>query len=154
MDRRALLEDLRELPRERTMLLPALHLAHDRLGYLPGWAIEAIGAWLHVPKSEVYGAATSYANFRFRPPPRHRIKVCCGAACRVKGSGHLVEKLEEDLGVRLGGTTPSGAISLEKSDCLFACAVGPVVEIDGVTHGRSDEAKLTELIRDLGGGDR
>lgn len=148
MDRQTLTRALQELPRERTMLLPALHLAHDHLGYLPRWAMEAIGAWLRVPKSEVYGAATSYANFRFAPPSRHQIKVCCGAACRVNGSARLLRKLEDSLGIRQGETTKDGQISLEKSDCFFACGVAPIIEIDGVKHGRIGEAKIAGLTKE------
>lgn len=146
MDRQALEQALRELPRERAMLLPALHLAHQQLGYLPGWAMEAVGSWLRVPKSEVSGAATSYANLRFAAPPRHRIKVCCGASCRVNGSAGLLKKLEDNLGICQGTTTPDKNISLEKSDCLFACGVAPVVEVDEVSYGRISEATLAKLM--------
>ncbi len=153
MDRQMLLQALRELPRERTMLLPALHLAQNLLGYLPPWAMKTVGEWLHVPKSEVYGAATSYANFRIAPPPRHRIKVCCGASCRVNGSARLLKKLEDSLGVREGETTADGNLSLEKSDCLFVCSAAPAIEVDGVTQGRTTEAKLIESMRELANGD-
>jgi NADH-quinone oxidoreductase subunit E len=111
--------------------------------------MEEVGSWLRVPKSEVYGAATSYANFRFKPPTPHQIKVCCGAACRVSGSARLVQKLEDNLHTRLGAISSDKSLSLEKSDCLFACGAAPVVMVDEVTYGRVDEGKLAELTDSL-----
>ncbi len=133
---------LAELPRERSMLLPALQRVQAELGYLPLWAQEAVGEYLRVPKSEVYGVATHYPELRPEPAGRHVVRVCGGLSCRVVGAPAILSSLEACLAVPAGHTTTDGSVSLEETRCAFVCGVGPVVEVDGVAHGglSADEA--------------
>jgi len=146
MDEIKLRQALENLPRKRTVLLPALHIVHKEFGFLPEWAMEEVGKWLRVPKSEVYGAATSYANFKLHPPARHEVKVCCGASCWMNGSQHLLKKAEEHLGIEIGERTPDNNVELGKVDCAFVCPRAPVVQIDGVTVGGMTEDELVRAI--------
>ncbi|HEY0580836.1 MAG TPA: NAD(P)H-dependent oxidoreductase subunit E, partial [Chloroflexota bacterium] len=84
MDGEVALEDrIRALPRRRTSLLPALHEVQHAYGWLPGAALELVGAHLRVPKSEVFGIASSFPDFVLQPPPPEGVdRVCTGAACR------------------------------------------------------------------------
>src|SRR5260370_41785118 len=78
------LEDrIRAFPRRRTYLLPALHVVHEIYGWLPGVALELVGGHLRVPKSEVYGVASSFPDFRLSEPSPDHLRVCMGAICRV-----------------------------------------------------------------------
>ncbi|MCL4464501.1 MAG: NAD(P)H-dependent oxidoreductase subunit E [Chloroflexi bacterium] len=147
MNQDKLIAAIKALPRERTMLLPALQIVQGHLGFLPRWAMEEVGQWLHVPKSEVYGAATSYAGLRHHPPPAHQVKVCCGAGCRMNGSDRLVRKAEDALGVSGCEENPGGSIELGKVDCAFVCALAPVVQVDGIAYGRMTEDELDEKIK-------
>ena len=146
MDDNDLRNALQALPCERTMLLPALQMVQGKFGFLPEWAMEEVGKWLRVPKSEVYGAATSYASLRVHPPATHEIKVCCGASCWVNGSGRLLRKAEERLRIRRGERTPDGNLELDKVDCAFVCTQAPVVRVDGIVHGGMTEDELVRVI--------
>ena len=101
-DRRKVLRSAlsEKFPREHGHLLPALHHVQHVLGYLPDWAMEAVGRHLRVANSEVYGAATSYSELSLSPPPRHTLKVCTGLSCWLNGGGDLLDRLSEDLDVQ------------------------------------------------------
>jgi NADH:ubiquinone oxidoreductase subunit E len=119
-----LAERIRGYPRRRTYLLPALHDVQHALGWLPGEALEMVGGHLRVPKSEVYGIASSFPDFNLAEPAEHVIRVCIGASCRMAGTPELRR--------RFGGQPSVG-----QADCLFICGVGPAVEIDGRLTGRA-----------------
>jgi NADH-quinone oxidoreductase subunit E len=122
-------------PREQQLLLPALQRVQEELGYLPLWALEAVGEHLRVPKSEVYGVATHFPELRLEPEGEHVIRVCTGLSCRLLGASAVLANLEAALAVRAGETTPDGKVTLAESHCAFICGVAPVVEIDGIAHG-------------------
>jgi NADH:ubiquinone oxidoreductase subunit F (NADH-binding)/NADH:ubiquinone oxidoreductase subunit E len=109
-------ERIRAFPRRRTYLLPALHEVQHALGWLPATALETVGGHLRVPKSEVYGIASSFPDFRLSEPPEHVTRVCAGASCRVAGAAP-----------KPGEST---------ADCLFICGVAPAMEVDGRLSGR------------------
>jgi formate dehydrogenase subunit gamma len=126
-----LLERIGALPRRRTYLLPALLIAQDDLGWLPDWAIAAVGAHLRVPKSEAYGVASSYPELVLEEPAAHRLRICMGTACRLAGAGALRATAAADF---------PGDVHL--ADCLFVCGVAPAVELDGRLVGRAGERDL------------
>ncbi len=141
-----LMETIKALPREKTMLLPALRIVQNHFGFLPPVAMEEVGKWLHVPKSEVYGAATSYADLEVHPRAKHEVKVCTGASCRMNGSERLMRKAEQVLGIKYQERTSGDNFELDKVDCAFVCGVAPVVKIDGVTYGQMSEDSVAEAI--------
>jgi NADH:ubiquinone oxidoreductase subunit F (NADH-binding)/NADH:ubiquinone oxidoreductase subunit E len=111
------LEDrVRAFPRRRTYLLPALHEVQALYGWLPAEALEVVGGHLRVPKSEVYGVASSFPDFLLEAPT-HATRTCVGASCRL-----------------LGGSSQVDAEA--PVDCLFICGVGPASEQDGELIGR------------------
>ena len=114
---------LARLPRERGQALPALHLLHDLAGYLAPEGLERIGRWLQIPNSDLYAVATSYTEFRSVPAEPNAVGVCRGLSCRLAGADALLDDL------RAAGRR------VEERECLFACAVAPVVQ-DGVVEGR------------------
>src|SRR5438874_8835242 len=133
-------------PRERTWLLPALEEVQRAEHWLSPEALEAVAAHLRVPKSEVWGVASHYPEFRLAPPGRRLVRVCTGVSCRVRGGRELLAACERRLGVRAGQSAPDGAVTLEELDCGFACAVAPVVEIDHAYRGRVTPAALDALL--------
>ncbi|HSD29021.1 MAG TPA: NAD(P)H-dependent oxidoreductase subunit E [Vicinamibacteria bacterium] len=121
---------LAPFPPERTWLLPALQRVQAERGWLAADDLAGVAAHLHVPRSEVYGVATHYPEFRLAAPGRHVVRVCAGVSCRVNGGLGLLAELERRLGIAAGHTTADGEVTLEEADCCFVCSVAPVVEVD------------------------
>jgi NADH-quinone oxidoreductase subunit F len=137
---------LSDFPRERTWLLPALHAAQRAEGWLSSDTLAAVAAHLRVPRSEVWGVASHYPEFRLAQPGRRLVRVCTGLACAARGGERLLARGESRLGVRAGETTRDGALTLEAMDCAFACSVAPVVEADHAYRGRVSDATLDALL--------
>jgi NADH:ubiquinone oxidoreductase subunit F (NADH-binding)/NADH:ubiquinone oxidoreductase subunit E len=133
-------------PRERTWLLPALHVAQHEAGWVSPEALAAIAEHLRVPLSEVYGVATHYPEVRLIKPGARLVRVCTGVSCRLTGGATLLSACETRLGIRAGDTSRDGAVTLEEMDCAFDCAVAPVVEVDGVQVGRVQVPDLPALL--------
>ena len=135
-----------EFPPSRSAAIPMLQSAQAALGYLPRDALLAIGRHLRLAPAVVEGMASFYAQFRFQAPGRHRVTVCTGTACYVRGSGKLMDEIQADLGITSGLTTADGAISLESASCFGACALAPVVVMDGTVNGRVSATSLKTLV--------
>ncbi len=133
-------------PATRSSMIPLLQSAQGTFGYLPRDAMRAIARHLVAPVAQVEGVASFYAQFRFEKPGRHRVTVCRGTACYVRGSGKLMNDLQTDLNVAPGGTTADGKVTLEAVSCFGACALAPVVVINGTVNGRVNAASLKTLV--------
>jgi len=131
-------------------LVPVLQRTQETLGYLSPEALERIARWLRLSENEVFGVATFYAQFRFAPPGRHRLRVCLGTACHVKGGVQMLDTVERRLGAGAGETTADGEYDVERVACLGCCALAPVVTLDDDVHGQMSVLKLQELL-DAGG---
>lgn len=127
-------------------LVPLLQRTQAVLGYLPPDAVQRIARRLRISESEVYGVATFYAQFRFTPPGKHRLRVCLGTACHVKGGVQMLDTLERRLGVHAGETTPDGEYDLERVVCLGCCALAPVVTLDKAIYGQMSVLKLQGIM--------
>jgi NADP-reducing hydrogenase subunit HndA len=117
-------------------LIPVLHEAQEIYGYLPIEVQKKISEGLNVPLSEVYGVVTFYTQFSLNPKGKYKISVCMGTACYVKGSGLILEKLKEKLGLEVGQCTEDGLFSLDACRCIGACGLAPVVMINDDVYGR------------------
>ena len=133
-------------------MIPMLQAAQAALGYLPRDAMQAIARHLVVPPSLVEGVASFYAQFRFNKPGRHRVTVCTGTACYVRGSGKLMDDLQADLKIGSGETTADGAVSLESVSCFGACALAPVVVLDDKVLRQQTSALMKKVIQDISSG--
>jgi len=137
---------LSRFPRERTWLLPALQALQHRDRWLSPEALAEAADHLRVPRSEVYGVATHYPEFRLSRPGRRVIRVCVGLSCRVRGAQDILAACERRLGIAAGVTTPDGAVTLERLDCAFDCAMAPVVEVEGEHHGRVEAGAVDVIL--------
>jgi NADH:ubiquinone oxidoreductase subunit F (NADH-binding)/NADH:ubiquinone oxidoreductase subunit E len=137
---------LSRFPRERTWLLPALHALQHRDRWLSAPALEEAADHLRVPKSEVYGVATHYPEFRLTEPGRRVVRVCVGLSCRARGGLDVLAACEQRLGIAADATTPDGAVTLERLDCAFDCAMAPVVEVEGEHRGRVTPGAVDGLL--------
>ncbi len=126
-----------------------LQAAQAALGYLPSDAMRAIARHLVVPPSLVEGVASFYAQFRFKKPGLHRVTVCTGTACYVRGSGKLLDDMQADLEIESGETTPDGVVTLESVSCFGACALAPVVVLDDKVLRQQTSESVKKVIRDI-----
>ena len=133
---KALLEVIERLKDQKGALMPILQEAQDIYGYLPEEVQRIIAKGLNVPFEEVYGVATFYSQFTLNPKGKHRISVCLGTACYVKGSGEVYARLQKELGIKGGECTPDMTFSLDACRCVGACGLAPVIMIDEEVYGR------------------
>jgi NADH:ubiquinone oxidoreductase subunit E len=134
---------------KREELIPLLQDVQGKLGYLPAEARTAIGKFLNVPESVVFGVATFYAQFYLTRQGKHKIKVCRGTACHVRGGRRIMQAVQRKLGIKPGETTPDYEFSLERVACFGSCALAPVVVVDGKVHGRMTTQKAEQIVKGL-----
>ena len=125
-----------EMKDEKGALMPIMQKAQDIYGYLPYEVQKIISDDMGVPMEKIYGVATFYSMFNLEPKGKYQISVCLGTACYVKGSGLILEKLKEKLGIDNGQFTPDGKFSLDACRCVGACGLAPVMMINGEVYGK------------------
>ncbi|OWK41664.1 complex I 24 kDa subunit family protein [Fimbriiglobus ruber] len=134
-------------PRKQAVTLPALHLVHDELRYVPTAAIEEIAEILDLHPSEVQDTMTFYQFFKEKEADKlgkNRVWVCRGLACMLRGAYELIDHCEHKLGVTCGHRTDDGKITLEFAECIGACEGAPAVLLNDehvmdVTPEKADE---------------
>ena len=136
----------------RGALIAILEEIQARYGYLPAAALQAVCNETGHSLVDVYGVATFYRSFSLTPRGRHLICVCQGTACHVRGAPVIVEELERQLGISSGETTPDHAHTLETVNCLGACALGPIVVVDGQYFSNVGTAKARLILKKAGAG--
>lgn len=134
---------------ERSDLIPILQDAQGVLGYIPGPAMTAIARFLRVPESTVYGVVTFYAQFHLAPQGKHKVEVCEGTACHVRGARRIMRAVQRQLGIGPGETTEDLQFTLERVACLGSCALAPAIVVDGQMHGNVTTAKVDKLFAGL-----
>ncbi|MBR2477053.1 MAG: NAD(P)H-dependent oxidoreductase subunit E [Clostridia bacterium] len=117
-------------------LIPVLHEVQEIIGYLPIEVQKVISEGIDVPMSEIYGVVTFYTQFSINPKGKYKIGVCLGTACYVKGSGDILEKIKQILGIDVGECTEDGKFSLEATRCIGACGLAPVFTVNDDVYGR------------------
>jgi formate dehydrogenase subunit gamma len=127
-------------------LLPILHAIQECFGYIPDAAVLLVAQALNLSRAEVHGVVSFYHDFRSEPAGRHVLKLCRAEACQAYGGDALAARAEERLGVKFGGTTADGRVTLEPVYCLGLCSVSPSAMIDGRVVARLDDNKLDALI--------
>ena len=127
-------------------LMPALQKAQEIYGYLPLEVQKIVAMELNLPMSEVYGVVTFYSQFSLYPKSRYKISVCLGTACYVKGSGDILARIKEILGIEEGESTPDGLFTIEACRCIGACGLAPVITINGDVYGRLTVDDVDEII--------
>ena len=128
-------------------LIPALKESQDICGYLPKQVQRRIADGLSLSPSQVYGVVSFYAFFTTIPRGKHIIRVCLGTACYVKGSKQILEKIEQELGLKVGGITRDRKFSLEAVRCLGCCSLAPAMVIDGDTHALVEPSEAIKIVR-------
>ncbi|VEN72833.1 NADP-reducing hydrogenase subunit HndA [Candidatus Desulfarcum epimagneticum] len=115
--------------------------------WLPKEALERVGEKLDVPLTRVQHIATFYKAFSLVPKGRHEIHICMGTACHVRGAGRALDAIQDQIGIKPGETDPDLKFSLDTVNCLGCCALGPVVEINGKTHGKVAPGQTADVLK-------
>jgi NADH-quinone oxidoreductase subunit E len=114
--------------------------------WLPEEDLRYVAAQLAIPLSKMMALATFYKAFSLKPRGKHIVSVCLGTACHVRGAERIAGAVERELGIHAGETDESLTWTLETVGCLGACALGPIVVVDGEYHGQMTSAKATRLL--------
>jgi NADH-quinone oxidoreductase subunit E len=114
--------------------------------YLPKEALEEVARQTNRSLTDIYGVATFYGAFSLEPRGRHLVSACLGTACHVRGGPAIAEEIERQLGIKAGQTTPDREFSFETVNCLGACALGPVVVVDGHYFPKVTTSKVKGIL--------
>ncbi len=128
------------------ILMQTLQKAQDIFGYLPLEVQQFISDETNIPLADIYGVVTFYTQFTIEEKGKHKIGVCLGTACYVKGSQEIIDKLADELNVKVGQTTEDKLFTLEATRCLGCCGLAPVMVIDEDVYGKVDPKKVPEII--------
>jgi NADH-quinone oxidoreductase subunit E len=132
---------------EETSLLAILQDIQSAFNYLPQKALEEVSRGMNKPLSHIYAIATFYKAFSLKPRGRHSIHVCLGTACHVRGGQRILEYLERKLRVKSGGTSEDLTFTLERVNCLGACAMGPMMVVDQKYIGKVKLVKIDSILK-------
>lgn len=132
---------------EQSSLIQVLLDIQAENNWLPKSALERVAERLDVPMTRIQHIATFYKAFSLVPKGRHQVHICMGTACHVRGAGRLLDTVSEVTGIKAGETDLDLKFSLQTVNCLGCCALGPVVEIDGKTHGKMTPSKTVEVLK-------
>lgn len=114
--------------------------------WLPKEALERVSEKLQVPLTRTMHIASFYKAFSLVPKGRHEVHICMGTACHVRGAKRVLETVEDLTGIKPGETDMEMKFSLETVNCLGCCALGPVIEVDGKTHGKISVSETADVL--------
>ncbi|MGB9630176.1 MAG: NAD(P)H-dependent oxidoreductase subunit E [Thermodesulfobacteriota bacterium] len=117
--------------------------------FLPQEILQEISQRTNIPLTHIFRLATFYNALSIKPRGRHKIDVCLGTACHVRGGERIMNRLERDLGIAKGETTKDKKFTLDSVRCVGCCSLGPVVVIDGNVFGRLTQDKVTGLLKEF-----
>ncbi|HVN57920.1 MAG TPA: NAD(P)H-dependent oxidoreductase subunit E [Bacteroidales bacterium] len=139
--------------KQKSALLPLLHLAQEELGgYLSADVMDYIAGILGIQPVEVYEVATFYTQFSLEERGKFLIEICRTAPCAVCGGEKMSQFIQEKLGIRPGETTPDGLFTLREVECLGACGNAPVMQVNTGFHENLSVERISEIIDNIKSG--
>ena len=145
-------EIIARYPKKKSALIPLVHLSQQQNGYVTEEAMRHIAELIDVTPAEVYGTASFYEMFRFEPVGKYLINICGTMSCALMGAHELMHRAEEKLGVKAGGTTSDGLITLAHAECQAACTEAPCLQVNYRYRYRVAPEQVEQLIDDLRAG--
>ena len=121
---------LKDAEGQRGVLIAVLQRVQEKVGYLPEDAMQMIADRMSLSLNKVYGVASFYKHFHFKPRGKNIVKVCMGTACHVRGAKAVLTEMERQLGIKEGETAPDLSVTLETVGCVGCCALAPVATIN------------------------
>jgi len=131
---------------DKSNLIAVLQDVQKKEGYITPEAVENISGYFRLSRSQIYGVASFYSQFKFNPPGRNSIKICLGTACHVQGGDFLLNALKSEIGISQNETTEDGRFDLERVACLGCCALAPVVMVNDAIFSNMSVVKMKELL--------
>ena len=131
----------------RDNLIPVLQEIQNTFGYLSEEAIISVGKHFDLPTSKIYGIATFYDQFIFKPKGKYHILLCNGTTCYTSGSKKLLTEVEKILKIKDGEATNDGTFSLQSVNCMGACSLAPVISVNGKFYSKVDLIKIKKIIK-------
>lgn len=131
----------------KTSLISILQDIQKEFQYLPAEVLKLVSEKLDLKLIDVYSVATFYKSLRLSPQGKHSITVCTGTACHVRGTTKILDEIQSQLDIAPGYTTEDKKFTFNTVNCLGACAIGPVMVIDGKYHGQMTPIKAREILR-------
>jgi len=128
------------------LLIQVLLAIQSECNWLPAAALRKTSEGLHVPMSRILHIATFYKAFSLVPKGRHKVHVCMGTACHVRGAPRILDTVQEVTGIAAGETDLDLKFSLETVNCIGCCALGPVIDIDGTIHGNVSTGDTADIL--------
>ncbi|MBW1997544.1 MAG: NAD(P)H-dependent oxidoreductase subunit E [Deltaproteobacteria bacterium] len=132
---------------DRSQVIGILQDVQAEYNYLPYDALTRVSQKMKIPLSQIYSLATFFKAFSLEQRGKHLVTVCMGTACHVRRAPMILEEMSRILGIKAGQTTPDLKFSLETVNCLGACALGPIVVIDGKYFGHMTARKARALLK-------
>ena len=146
---------VKEYPNTKSALVPALYVAQrDNGGWLSRDAMIEVAEELSLPETHVFGVATFYSMFYFQPVGKYLIQVCGTSPCRLRGAVEAMEMFKKKLGIELGQTTPDGLFTLQEVECLAACHLAPMAQINEDYYFHLTEERIDEILAYLRRGEK
>lgn len=130
-------------------LVTILHRIQKKLGFLPELVQEEVSANMNIPLSKIYGVVTFYSFFTMEPTGTYPISICTGTACYVRGADNILEKFEDELGIKSGETTEDGLFSINTLRCVGTCGLAPVAKVGDKIYGHLTMDMVPRIIREL-----
>lgn len=127
-------------------LINVLHKTQEHFGYLPEEVQKEVAVNLNMSLAKVYGVVSFYTFFTMTPKGKYPISICMGTACFVRGAEKIVEAVEKELNIKVGGVTEDGKFSLDCLRCIGACGLAPVMMIGGKVHGRLEPGMIKGIL--------
>ena len=135
--------------KKKSALINILHDIQAQYRHLPEMALKRVAARMKMDPVDIYGVATFYRSFTLTPKGKHCLTLCTGTACHVRGGSKIMSELRKEMNIEAGQTTPDGHFSLDQANCLGACAVGPVLVVDGKLSGGMNSLKAKRMVEKL-----
>ena len=127
-------------------LIMILHKTQEVFGYISRESAEKLSMMLEIPLARIYGVITFYHFFKTTMPGKHRISVCLGTACYLKGSQDLLDECRSTLGLAPDGVTEDGLFSIDPVRCVGCCGLAPVLTVGSDTYGKLSKDMIPEII--------
>jgi NADH:ubiquinone oxidoreductase subunit E len=156
VNRKEIAEVLKKWEGKGDLIIEILHDLQNKFNYLPRDVLIDVSKELNIPLSQVISVATFYNWFSLTPRGKHRIGVCMGTPCHVKGAPLIVEAIKKELKIKDGQTTKDLQFTLEVSGCVGTCGLAPVIAVDDELYGTLTQSKVLKIIRkyrEKGGGE-
>lgn len=135
--------------REKSALLPLLHLAQEEFGgWLDAPTMDYVASLLNITPIEVYEVATFYSMYNLKPVGKYLFEVCQTGPCMLNGSDNIIEYIKQRLGIGVGETTPDGLFTLKTVECLGACGYAPMMQLGKTYREHLTKEKVDKIIEE------